>query len=382
MAVGVTHGTLATSTVLSGLQKPEVLDKVILKEAHIAPIYSILRGKAKKELTIQYKYEHYEDQLAPLWATVDNSGSAVLSTATSIPLSAGMGDYFNVGDVAMVPSTGEQMLVTAQTTSSITVTRGYGTTAAADIADTAYIVNTGPAKSEGADPLGPTFTTPTLVTNYVQEFSKTVLITDIQEASETYGGPEFKRQLRKKRWEILRDIELRFLLGEPKDDSANSRRATGGLNHFYTTNVSDYSAAFDEDKWNAWLEAIFALDTGSTSKLILGGGQFIRNVMSFLRSNYTINVKPATKEFGMDLASYISPFGKVTFAHHRLLTNDYASWAFAVDLEYTVYRYMKGLDLKLQTVNLENPHKKEWEYYAVVGFDLRNEAAGGKIITP
>ena len=381
MAVTIKTGTLSTDKILSALQKPEVLDKVILAEAHVAPMYALLRNRLKKQVALQPEFSHFEDQLAPTWTTVAADATA---TDTTISVAAGTGYYFRAGDVVLVPSTGEQMLVTSVASDSITVTRGYGATSAAAISSGAYLLNTGPSKQEGAEADNASYTEPTQVSNYIQEFSELLAFTDIQRASETYGGPEEKRQINKKRWEILRSIEYRFLFGEPKLDTSVSppRRLTGGLSYFVTTNVADYSSSFDEDKWNEWLEGVFSLEGGSPKKTIFCGGKLIRNLMSVLQSNYTVRTEVAKGTWGLKIVSYTSPFGEVELIHHKLLKNDYSSYGFAVDFEYLQYRYMKGMDLRLIDIQTENPHVKKYEYHAAVGLDVLNEKAMGIIITP
>ena len=61
-------------------------------------------------------------------------------------------DFFTAGDILHVVSTGEQMLVTVVTTATntLTVTRGYGTIAAAAIPDDATIILLGNCFEEGS----------------------------------------------------------------------------------------------------------------------------------------------------------------------------------------------------------------------------------------
>lgn len=142
-------------------------------EPNAAPLY-VLVSKLNKRVAINTKVEWLEDVLNPSWTTFSASASA---NATVLTVSNG--NIFNQYDLIKVPSTGEIMLVRAQSSTQITAFRAYGETNSADIANGADVVIIGSAFPEGsvASALVTLSTQTTLAYNYLQLFRKSIEIT-------------------------------------------------------------------------------------------------------------------------------------------------------------------------------------------------------------
>jgi len=159
-------------------------------------------------------------------------GAIADGTTTTIGLDSNVG--INVNMVFIVPTTGEQMKVTAVDNSGgtdITVLRGFGTTAAAAIADNAYIMRTSSAFATGEAGTEDYNVTVVPVTNYIQKFITPITSNDCTNfIAENPNLPENHRHwfLNKVR-DHRKDIEFAFMFGQKKLSSDGKTGTTEGL---------------------------------------------------------------------------------------------------------------------------------------------------------
>ena len=110
-------------------------------------VLALFTRKLNKKGTVDPEYRWF-DKTQPSRTDSVNNGAGYNSSATSIVVANG--DKFRAGDVVNVPVTGEQMRVTAVSTNTLTVSRGWGQTAAASLTDADVLVIIGNANAEGA----------------------------------------------------------------------------------------------------------------------------------------------------------------------------------------------------------------------------------------
>jgi hypothetical protein len=187
------------------------------------------------------------------------SGASTVITATNA--------YFNKYDLVKIPSTGEIALVTAVTTTAVTLERCYQSaiTSAQSAATLADIVIIGSAFEEGsAESALTTLSSKTsVVTNYLQIFRKSVEITKSMANTELYGGADRPYQRKKKGIELMRDLERTFLFGEPVQDTgswvsvSHARRTSGGIFNYITTNATNAGGALTESEFEGFLRSVF-----------------------------------------------------------------------------------------------------------------------------
>ena len=58
--------------------------------------------------------------------------------------------------------------------------------------------------------------------------------------------------------------------------------------------------------------------------------------------------------YGLSISQYVTPFGTINMVHNPLFVQDYAGYAFLLDMECFKYRYMNNRDTKLFT-NVQAP---------------------------
>lgn len=141
-------GTRSTGNILGAKMVIDMSNDIALLQPSEAPLITFLkRAMGRSKPAENPKFSWMEDDLGARWDAVNN-GAGYASGATTIAVDNG--DYFSAGDIVKVPRTGEVILVTAVATNDLTVTRGYGVTAAAALVDNDPIVIIGNVNEEGS----------------------------------------------------------------------------------------------------------------------------------------------------------------------------------------------------------------------------------------
>lgn len=368
---------LDTADYESGSKKLDVRDFIFQLEPSEAPFTTLL-SKVRKESTRDVAFSWFEDLSIGKWTQI-NYGAGYSDSATSLVVDDA--DIFQVGDLVKSVTSGEIMKVATVTvgTNTITVTRAFGSTAAAAIADDAYLFRLGQSLSEGYTVGNQLITTKTKVDNYIQIFSRPVQLTQTANAVATYGGSRRMYERKKVGIDIKRDIEAQFLFGEPKYDSAGPSYATGGVLYFMGSDSPALNAAgaLHKDDFDGWLKDAFAY--GSSEKWLFASPTIIAYINGWADS-YMWADPGEIKTWGVRFRKYTSAFGDLNIVLSRNFLGPYAGQAVLLDMKEIVYRYLEGLDLTLQT-NLQPSNVKYFldEYAGHVGIELHNDLKHARI---
>jgi len=178
---------------------------------------------------------------------------------------------------------------------------------------------------------------PVKVYNYTQIFRTPLSITRTARKTCLRTGDAYQKMkseaLEMHSWEI----ELAFLWGirtENIGDNGKPERTTMGVINFIrqyaAANCDDYSlnvdyagqtwAASGEIWFKAILEQIFRY--GANEKLCLCGSGFLLGIDALAMTGGQINLQPAQKTYGMDIRSWITPFGTIHMKTHPLFSYD------------------------------------------------------------
>ena len=195
-------GVRTTTNITQNRRVVDMADKIALLQPNVAPFITVLK-KAKSDTRVVYnpKFEWLEDDLLGIRTLANGAAN---NTVTSINVDDG--SIFRIGDIAKVPSTGECVLITGVSANALTVTRGYGSTNAAAIADDAEILIIGNAQAENAGAREVKSTQETPCYNYTQIFRTPVSLSNTENASKLYGGKDQNYQRAKALIEHKRDI--------------------------------------------------------------------------------------------------------------------------------------------------------------------------------
>lgn len=248
----------------------------------------------------------------------------VTTAATTLTVTSGAKGA-KAGSVLRIEHSGEIVRVVSDPASdtSLTVQRAFGETAAATVTVASQNPNIhiiGTAFEEGSNaPTGINYD-PVKQTNYTQIFRDTLEMT--RTASKT--RLRTKEAIAEAKRECLEthtiQIEKASWWGERLETTINgkpARTSRGILNWIpsankVTADSSGYTMEwFEEQMYNAFL-------FGSSEKVGMLGNRALLSIQQVIRKNSTFNIQTGLKEYGMNVARLITPFGELVLKTHPL----------------------------------------------------------------
>jgi len=322
---------------------------IYLRQPNQFPLV-VLLAKLAMEQALQPKFNHFEEEDVTDTVTVDGAmndsvTTMVLDDNTSIV----------VGEVLHNPLTGENFYVSAVDSggTDLTVTRGYGGTTAAAVADDQDIRNIGPTAEEGGELASAVSSKVEIKYNYTQIYKKTIDLSKTLEASQLYGGKEEARLIAAKEREWKRAVNYSFQFGSRSLGTLNGRpiRQTGGLLEWITTNVTDNSgASLTEAQFEAFLASVFQY--GNTDRRVLIASPLLSRVITgFAKDKLQVFQGPET--YGIRISRYESVEGTVDIVRDRLLKGaTYGAWGWMLDLNNIKMKSLRSVKMRR---NVQNP---------------------------
>lgn len=369
--------------------KLEIEDKIWQYGPHMNPLVRIA-NKVKKRSVMQMEFKVLNDKRLPRFTRVnDNDGLNTSDTALVVD----NGNYARPQDIWQNTRTKENILVTAVSSNTWTVVRGYDTGAAGTgvaMVDNDELMFISNALSERSNAPASIQTDPGTVTNYLQFMSRTIALSEIRDAISEYGPKEKDRQNKNTLWEFKVDAEYAFKFQKPlKDveassplDSAlqDSRFKTGGLlywiNEYAGTNALDANGVITQTElWDFLAPSFEDMPedaTGQGMELMALCSQKAFNAFHHWGMD-PIQTDPKMKEFGLALTTYQTPNGKLNLVQDYTLKGDtYGNYMIVVnpsDLEYT---YLNGKDMKVKpNIQANDAHEIKDEIYGVIGLGIK-----------
>jgi len=226
-----------------------------------------------------------------------------------------------------------------------------------DLSDCDTFLIVGNINPEGGEMPDAIAINPTKHYNYTQIFRSPLSITRTARKTRLRTGNDYRKAKR----ECLEmhgiEMELAFLWGiatENTGDNGKPERTTQGLINFIRANAAancdDFSlnATYSGDTWAAsgetWLKAMLEqiFRYGASDKLCLCGSGFLLGIDALAMQGGQINLQPAQKTYGMQILSWITPFGTVHFKTHPLFSYDATTRNMGVifEPEEISYRYI------------------------------------------
>jgi hypothetical protein len=198
---------------------------------------------------------------------------------------------------------------------------------------------------------------PSKVYNYTQIFRTPLSITRTARKTRLRTGDQYQKAkseaLEMHSWEM----ELAFLWGirtENIGDNGKPERTTMGvinfIRQFAAANCDDYTLNpnFQGQDWEqggeewfkAMLEQIFRF--GAEEKLCLCGSGFLLGIDALATYEGHINLSPAQKTYGMQIRSWLTPFGVIHLKTHPLFSYDATTRNMGIILEpkEMTYKYI------------------------------------------
>ena len=293
-------------------KKESVVDEFLLMNEHQTPLLNLL---GFGEAVYNVKHEWVEDEMFADESTVSG---AKLAEDTAITVADA--EPFRVGHVVKVGE--ELMLVTSVVGNDLTVSRGYASTTAADIADGAVIEVMFLEGHEGADARDARYKPRSRKENLTQIFDESVEISGTAQAIAQYGvDSEYDKERMKKQIELALHLE-KALINGLGFESGNVRQMRG-VRSFINTNVVDGSGASITDaKINDAFQAIYekgGFDTGANYKILVPAKQK-RVISDFQKSDIRLTRQDNGR--GQVVDHFVSDFGEAEIVLNNNLKSD------------------------------------------------------------
>jgi hypothetical protein len=364
----------------------DVQDEILLYMPSAAPLTTLSGMMRKKRETTQYAFDWLEKDEFP--RSVTNTTVDAVGNVTTVAVTAGQGVRVAPNFVLRNRTTGEQMLVTAVATDSLTVVRGIGNggvglaIANGQILDFLRAVypdgaGIGTMKSIKED----------RKFNYTEIVRTPFGFTGRQMNTDMYGG---KDPMTEKKWhgiEHAKSLENSMFFGKRHTQNAASgmiQSFTGGLESFIATNVWDLAGlnlterAFVEflEFGMKWGRGGSNERGGDATKYLFASRSWLTEIEFFAKPR--IQYRPIDKRIGLKAGFYDTTHGTVVLVMTPILDGAHADKAFLVDMNHIRYAYHQGRDTKLLDNRQANDIDGEsFEYMTDFGAQIELEAAHG-----
>lgn len=302
MAVTLLTGTGETSIQNVDNNPRDVDTPVFELEPSSAPLTVLMNAMGSKAAR-NPKVEWLEDEPMPRVTTLSASG-ALNATAFGVAT-----DIFRVGDQIKFSSLGFGLLVTVTAAGSISGTI-LGTSVSGASGSEVFLI--GNANAEFATLREIKFTQLVTPYNYCQIVRTPLGISETEEATEHYGGPERARLRKHFGIEHARTLDDLFFDGTRGITSTT--RTMGGVTSYVTTNLIADTGGLTLGDWETALRRGFRY--GSGTRLALCSPIGISAIESFARNNIRV-VDSVAEQYGIQMKTYQSGQGTVNLVMNR-----------------------------------------------------------------
>jgi hypothetical protein len=381
MALNLTTGTIKSTNFTSSPDtRIRFVDpRVFFAQAAIAPLMTFMEKFGNSKQATSTKVEWVEKNLGTPATTL---GAAIANNTDTTITVVGY-SMLTAGDVIWLPATDEQLLVGATPTStSVTVVRGYGSTAAAAAADGAEVIKLSSSYAENAASGSGLYLNSSMPFNMTQIHRTPIDLSRTEMQMARYDRPGSALQDSRKYAMILHmeGVERAFVNGQLKDDTANARRTSAGLLRYIATNRENMSGAFTKAKFDSFLKDV--MFNGGGEYVLFASGSMLEALNQEVLTNSNMNITPATKEWGLDIMNYLSPFGKCKIVYARVLSHilegQYSGCGMLLDVSKTTKYFMQKMVLK-ENIQANDVDGRKDEYLEECAPALHNEANHGFI---
>ena len=359
---------------ISATRKRFDVNKQIAQLIPDASPFAVFMMRARKKVVDSEKFYWYDEEPAPWWTTFSTAAAPLAANATKIVLADVA--HISAKDILKITETGEQLFVSAvdRATKTVTVSREYGSTPAAVIAQSNtphYILKLGNAMEENSLAPETRVDQPTERYNVTQEI-RTPFDGSLrgEKIALRTSESERKRLRRRKALEHRLELERTMLFGELMDDVAGRRRTTRGIMSFVEEggNVYDFQGrGLTEEEFELVCEMAFQY--GSDKKLLVACPRIISQINQISAGKLTTEV--GQKTYGVRIQKYLSAHGELNIVVSKTFSHGYDGMGLIVDMGNIYYRPLVGCDTKLD-INLQENDRHGWldEYWTEFGVEV------------
>lgn len=381
-AATIVTGNRAPENMQTGRIIADVSDTIHLYAPSANPFSALTKQLRGKRKATQYRFDWFEKDELPRSSTVLTTG--ITDSGTSIEVAASEGGRFRAGDLVLNVTTREVLLVTAVASDVLTVTRGWGSTAAA-MASGQTLTVLGPSAEDGS-------TLPTVKTvkeeakyNYTQIIRTAVSWTGRQVNTDYYGGSDVMNERKVAGIEHQKSIENLFFFGTRNSATGTHvRSTTGGLDYFISGNAWDLGAtAPTENGFLTYLEYAMrwgkgGYQSGNAEKFLFHSARWASFIETLAKAKLQTFQDEST--YGIKILKYKTAHGVLNLVHAPVLDYEHKDFAFLVDLNQVRFVFHQGRDTKLLKNRQENDlDALEEEYFSDIGLEVQLDESHGVV---
>ena len=375
---------LLTTNVDPNLTKRDVYSKVIELYPDKAKFLTVINKFGKKRPVNNPKFEMMEQDIeifkTTLGAAIDQ---ATTPNPTTITVATGDGVYFTANDTVILKegTTVEQLLVTAVSGDTLTVTPSVSNS----YTTAALVIKGAKAVAENGS-ISPSYSIePGLIYNYVQLFDESFEISLIEANTwKYYSDAEKKARLSWERQQMmerfLRSVGRTLYFGQRGTTNVSDGMVyfTGGLDYFVTSNALDAGgAALTESDFRKFLKTVTM--KGSDKRILLCSGAMVEQLSDWKLADRVVQQGSDRDKLGFKTYEYVNDYCELTVVRDMTLDRIDASLSYIIDPEYIGVAELVPMTTMKNAQNPDAYGYKEGVYW-VMGLDMANEGAFGKII--
>jgi len=365
-----TQGVLGPSVLPSGrlrIAMDDVIHDLNVDKTPLLKLLSMVGKETKKRM----KFEWMTQELMSSWGTLSAVGGAWAGGAANngtLTVPAGEAYKYASGDVITLPgqidvniyissvnlSTG---VLTCRTVDGSNIDLSGASTGADKIFNITNSFELGSGKGTIKDEQ------PTEHYNYLQITQTPVGVVETMLHLDYVGGDELKRKRNMAGIDHAFKIEKTLFFGRRHKATVGYMNGkyeqyfTGGLIEFVDSgNITDLDGGnLTESTFANWVKKAIKY----ADEPVIFCGEIVFEALTYWAKQY-LEIRQNEETYGMKVATYLTPYGdKVRLIPHlELLKNEYAGWAFCVDIRDMKYVALEGEDTHLVT-DIQQPDLKQ-----------------------
>ncbi len=356
----------------------DMISQLQPKKTPLLVLYNKMANKMKE--IDKNKPEWLEDERIPEWDAINNGGG---HTAAALTLTVDNGAYFRARDLIWIPRTGEVINIVSVSSNDLTVTRSWGSVAAAILLDNEPIMIVANTAVQGADAgTGRS-------TKKVRKYNLTSIIssmpfgvTGTMDSTKVIGT---KDDLGYQRGQHLVDqfvaMERALWFSQRAEDTTSDdepRTSMGGVIEKIETNIYDAGGTLTESDYEENVcEVISQYNAGET--LVAFSGARVLTVMNGWGRD-KLRTETGDQKYGLRFSRYISGHIDLLLVKHPLWTGATLSGTQVIlNMKELTLMYMvkRKLQLKVESGTLAD-RKKEM-YLSELSMEMRLEKKAMKM---
>jgi len=384
-----TQGVLSPKHLVTGRLRVALDKEIYDLDIDKAPLLKLLSVIGKQSVK-QMKFSWLTKERMPDWGTIDAFGgnwAAGAATDGTITVPTDEVWMYASGDLIKCPADSDVNLYidSVNKSTGVLTCRTYDNTTTVDFsagttgANKLFLISNAFELGSGKGIIKTH--QPVENYNYIQIAQTPYgVVETLQHVEYEAGGKEFEEQEREKAIEHAFMLEKTLFFGRKHVATTGYMNGeyeqyfTGGIYEALQTNIKS-EADLTKAEFASWVKDSIRY----AKRPVIFAGELIFEALTWW-AEQKLQIRQDEKTLGMAVAIYLTPYGDrvKVIPHRELLKNEYAGWAFCIDLDDIRYRYLEGEDTHLEVEIQQRGEKKVInEYRTWFGLWIGNEKRHG-----